>query len=75
MIRNEHYAARGNIARPVDQRANRLAIPNVVPRLSKTPGTIKWLGPALGQHNKEVYEELLGLTEEELEILRRKNVI
>lgn len=72
---NEHYAARGNIARPVDQRANRLAIPNVVPRLSKTPGTIKWLGPALGQHNKEVYEELLGLTEEELEILRRKNVI
>ena len=30
---------------------------NVVPRLSETPGEVRWTGPALGQHNDEVYGE------------------
>ena len=75
IFENEHYAARGNIARPKDERADKLAVPNIVPRLSETPGSIRWLGPALGQHNAEVYEEILGLTKADLELLRQKKVI
>ena len=35
---------------------------NIVPRLSETPGDIKWAGGALGEHNIEVYRSELGLT-------------
>ena len=34
---------------------------NVVPKLSATPGSVRWTGPELGQHNDAVYGDLLGL--------------
>ena len=37
-----------------------------MPRLSATPGGIESLGPGLGDHNREIYLELLGMTEAEL---------
>jgi hypothetical protein len=39
-----------------------LAVPNVVPRLTDTPGGVDTLGPSLDQHNAEVYGRLLGMT-------------
>ena len=32
--------------------------PGIVPRLSATPGAVRWQGPALGEHNAEVLSEL-----------------
>jgi crotonobetainyl-CoA:carnitine CoA-transferase CaiB-like acyl-CoA transferase len=43
---------------------------NVVPKLSRTPGRIRWTGPALGAHNQEVLMGLLGLTETEMAAAR-----
>ena len=48
---------------------------NVVPRLSETPGEIRWTGPKLGQHNDEVYREVLDLSGEELEDLRERGIV
>jgi len=31
-----------------------LYMPSPIPKLSKTPGNTRWLGPALGEHNDEV---------------------
>ena len=45
IFENEQYAARDNIARIEDERVGELAVPNVVPRLTETPGGIEWLGP------------------------------
>ena len=56
------YAARGNIAHVADPRLGTLAVPNVVPRLSETPGGITHLGPSLGSHTTEILEGLLGLS-------------
>lgn len=70
-----HYAARDNIARIADARIGDLAIPNVVPRLTGTPGHIDHLGPALGAHNADVYGELLGMTGADLEALEKEGVI
>jgi formyl-CoA transferase len=44
--------------------------------LSETPGTIRSAGPALpGQHNDDIYHELLGRTDAELEALRAEGVL
>jgi succinyl-CoA:(S)-malate CoA-transferase subunit B len=52
-----------------------LAIPNLVPRLSETPGEVRWLGPAMGEHNQEIYRDWLKLSEMEMEALRAARVI
>lgn len=72
---NPQYAARNNIVRVADDRIGDLAVANVVPRLTGTPGSVDTLGPALGAHNAEVYGALLGLTAAELEALAAAGVI
>jgi crotonobetainyl-CoA:carnitine CoA-transferase CaiB-like acyl-CoA transferase len=69
------YAARGNILRMMDPRVGELAVPNLVPRLSDTPGEIKWLGAPLGAHNDEIYRLWLGLDEAEMRRLKDAGVI
>jgi succinyl-CoA---D-citramalate CoA-transferase len=44
-------------------------------KLSDTPGTVERLGPAIGEHNDEVYRDLLGLGPEVLAQLRASAVI
>jgi len=68
------YRARGNI-RMVDSRIGQLAVPDVVPRLSATPGKIDWLGAAVGAHNDEVFRDLLRLDASEMNELRERGVI
>lgn len=75
IFEDPHYAARGNIVRVQDERVGELAIPNLVPRLSDTPGRVKWLGPRKGEHNDEVYKGLLGMADDELARLREAGVL
>jgi len=58
-----------------DPRVGELAIPNLVPRLSDTPGEVRWLGPSMGEHNNEVYRQWLGLADAEIERLTKAQVI
>ena len=68
------YRARGNI-RIVESRAGELAVPDVVPRLSQTPGQISWLGQGLGAHNLEIFGDLLGLDGTDIQSLRESGII
>lgn len=68
------YRARGNI-KMMDSRVGAIAVPDVVPRLSETPGQIRWLGESLGAHNDEIYKDLLELTSAEIDDLRISGVI
>ena len=68
-------AAREAVVRVPDPTFGTLAMPNVVPRLSGTPGSIRWTGPSLGEHNDEVYGTLLGLTDDEIEKLDDEKVL
>ncbi|MEQ1715343.1 MAG: CoA transferase, partial [Hyphomicrobium sp.] len=70
------YAARENIARVADPRFEKpLAVGNVVPRLTDTPGGIDHLGPPLGADTTAIYEGLLGMSAERVEELRGKGVV
>ncbi len=75
IFEDPQYAARGNIATVKDERIGELKVPNVVPRMSATPGGIDSLGPSLGQHTDEVFAQLLGLSADEIRELREKGVV
>jgi succinyl-CoA---D-citramalate CoA-transferase len=47
----------------------------VVPKLARTPGSIRSVGPALGEHTDVVLRELASLGAAELAALRAAGVI
>ncbi len=47
----------------------------VVPKFSRTPGEIRSVGPALGEHTDVVLRELAGCTDEEIAALRNGGVV
>jgi formyl-CoA transferase len=75
IARDPHYAARGMFQSLPLPDGTPLRVPAVVPTLSRTPPTSHRLGPELGEHNDEVYGELLGLSEEDRRRLRDAGVI
>ena len=75
MLKDEHFIARESIVDVEHPKYDRLKMQNVFPRLSATPGKIKWTGPALGQHNQDIYQGLLGYDAADLERFRREGVI
>ena len=74
IFEDPQYRARGNI-RMTESRIGDLAVPDVVPRLSATPGEIRWLGEGLGAQNHAIFAGLLGLDGQEIEALRERGVI
>ena len=75
MLKDEHFIARESIVEVEHPKYENLKMQNVFPRLSATPGRVKWTGPGLGQHNGEIYQGLLGYSAADLERLRRDGII
>ncbi len=69
-----HYAARGMIQHVTLADGTLLAVPGIVPKLSRTPGAHRWNAPALGQDTNAVLREA-GLTPEQVKLLRERGVI
>lgn len=75
MLADPHFAAREAIVRLPHPVFGELAMQNVVPRLSDTPGQVHGVGPNLGQHTDEVLRELLNLSDEDIAQLRGDGAI
>ena len=75
ICRDRQFRDRGMIVEVEDPDVGTLALPGIVPKLSRTPGAIAWAGPRMGAHNDEVYGRLLGLSPAEIDGLRRRGVI
>jgi len=59
MLEDRQYRARGTIERVFDPELGReVPMTAVVPRLSRTPGRIRWPGAGIGAHTEEVLAEL-----------------
>jgi len=71
----QFHARRNLVAIDDEDLVETVIVPNVVPRLSRTPGRINHLGPTLGQHTDEVLKGLLGLSDAEVDELRTRRVI
>jgi crotonobetainyl-CoA:carnitine CoA-transferase CaiB-like acyl-CoA transferase len=71
-----HFRQREMLLEMEVPEVGKLAMPGVVPKLSATPGGVRWPGGwELGTSNDEIYRGLLGLGEEELDRLRERGVV
>ncbi|HEY1077448.1 MAG TPA: CoA transferase [Fontimonas sp.] len=75
MIADEHFQAREAIVNVPHPDFGQIRMQNVAPKLSATPGKIRQPSPTLGQHNGEIYGELLGVSASALENLGKQGVI
>jgi formyl-CoA transferase len=66
MFTDPHFAAREAIVRVIHPELGELPMQNVTPHLSRTPGKVRTAGPALGEHNQEIWAGLLGLSGDEI---------
>ena len=74
MMNDKHYQQRGMFEQ-VEINGKLLKIPAIIPKLEKTPGNTDWPGLEVGSHNDEVFRGILGLTETQIDSLKRDNVI
>jgi len=48
---------------------------NVAPKLSATPGSVRRPGPELGQHNEEIYRNVLNFDDDRIAALLAAGII
>ncbi|MCH8082018.1 MAG: CoA transferase [Proteobacteria bacterium] len=75
MLEDPQYKAREALIKVDHERYKNLVMQNVFPRLSKTPGKVSTKAPELGQHNTEIFRELLGLGKDDIDRLRKQGAI
>ncbi len=76
MLTDPHFAAREAIVTLPHPRWGEVAMQNVFPKLSRTPGAVRSIAPqTVGQDNAEIWGGLMGLGAVEMAELARKGVI
>jgi len=75
VFRDVQYRAREAMVRVPDSDLGEAIVQNVVPKFSATPGSVDFLGAAMGAHNQEIYGNELGLSKERLKQLKDAGII
>ena len=75
MLSDPHFQARESIVRVPHKDYGNIAMQNVMPHLSGTPGKVRGVGPELGEHNDDIYRGLLGLSADRVAELAKSGVI
>ncbi len=76
IFEDPQFHAREMLLEHVDPDFGRYIGPGIVPKLSETPGTVRWSAPwEEGSHNREVFCGLLGLSDDDLAQLDSEGVI
>ena len=74
MLENEQYQAREAIVELPHPVFGKVKMQNAFPKLSETPGAVRWPGPDLGQHTDEVLAEW-GVDAAQIAALRAAGVV
>ncbi|HEY2707305.1 MAG TPA: CaiB/BaiF CoA-transferase family protein [Caulobacteraceae bacterium] len=75
MLADPQYAARDAIVTVDHPVFGKVRMQNVFPKLSETPGEVRWPGPALGEHTEAVLSEKLGVGADKLATLKAAGVV
>ncbi|MEM5293929.1 CaiB/BaiF CoA-transferase family protein [Burkholderia sp. JPY481] len=74
IVADPHYQARDMLLQAQLPGGASVKMPGIVPKLSDTPGEVRWQGPTLGEHTSSVLSEL-GFASEDIERLRREGAV
>ena len=76
MVEDPQFQAREMIVNIQHETLGDFPMPGIVPKLSRTPGGIRFHGSTkIGQHNEEIYGNLLALTKEQLAQLNSRGIV
>jgi len=75
MLADPHFRAREAIVTVPHPDFGELRMQNVAPKLSETPGSVRSPSPQMGEHNDEIYLQLLGLGPERYADLKARRII
>lgn len=75
MLEDEQFKARDAIIDVTNKTFGKLKMQSVFPKLSATPGSVRWTGPELGEHNSQVYADLLNLDSQALQDLQNDGLV
>jgi formyl-CoA transferase len=76
MFNDPHFWARGMLVRHEDPEIGEYIGPGIFPKFSETPSMVRWSAPwEPGSHNREIFGDLLGLSNEELDELKAEGVL
>ena len=75
LLDDRHYAERGTFITVDHPQVGPKQYPGLPWRMSATLGEVRWPSPTLGQHNREIFGGLLGLTGDEIDDLENGGVI
>jgi formyl-CoA transferase len=68
-----HYKARGNIESIRMRDGTVIDVPGVIPKLSRTPGSIKTLAPDIGENTDAILRDM-GLTDDQVASLKARGI-
>ncbi len=75
MLADPQFKARESLVKIDHPFFKNLWMQNVFPKLSDTQGEVKWAAAEIGQHNDEIYGELLGIGRAQRDELKSAGVI
>ena len=75
MLEDAQFKARQAIITVMHPKFGELRMQNVAPKLSATPGKVRAPAPELGQHNEEIYGQLLNLSTKRIAKLKSEGII
>ena len=73
IAQDPHYKARGNIETIQMHDGTKVDVPGVIPKLSRTPGSIRTLAPDIGQNTDEILRGI-GLSDAQIASLKERGV-
>ena len=75
LLADPHYAARGTFVRVNHEQVGEKTYPGIPWKMSATPGKARWASPTLGQHNRQIYGELLAMPTDDITALEEQGII
>lgn len=75
IMKEPQYKARDMILDVPTEKFGTIKMQGIVPKMSATPGQVKWAGKPLGYFNNEVFTDVLHMTKEEIAQLKTDGVI